>query len=399
MVSQHRPSDLHALPERKFPMLSCSHIPWSIFFAVLILATICIHPVSADEPACYQRTEIGNIYISAQSADMNTPVEISAQMAVCDQCYYHWYVSYNNAGYLEQISEFTTSSFTTTFTRPGTYEILLKASNPKPTCGMDDVGSATMSKTLVVTDPCPAVRSLVEIGQQRQTSQVGETSVWWATSSPSCPGCTFTWSLWKFTGDSWVQYPIGENDVHTENQRPEFFHMFTEPGDYKINARMNNPQNCENSEGQLNYASMSINHRVTSASGSTEQGTSPQVVDPAPLSTTSSVTPAATATLSLQGTQLQVTNTVIPAATQPVMTIPQGTVQPSGQATGRQAGTPAPTPAGADNPASGQVSAVPTDRSASTGIDVPAAQPTRTPGFTLPLALCAGLLVLIMRRK
>ncbi|NMB79281.1 MAG: hypothetical protein GYA23_09345 [Methanomicrobiales archaeon] len=391
------------MPEQQSRPISCSPIPRSIIFVVLLLAAAGILPVSADEPACYQVARIDGIYVvNEPNLVINTPVEVSPIISTCDHCYYHWYISKIDpgTGAWIQIAEYFDSSFSTTFTDPGSYKIDLQYGTPKPVCDSDNAAFGTQSKTITVTDPCPAVRSLVEIGQQKDTSVVGETPWWWATSSPSCPGCSFTWSLWKLSGDSWVQYPIGESDVHTENGRPEFSHMFTEPGDYKINARMNNPQGCENAPGQLNYASMSVNHRVTASSGSAEQGTSPQVINPAPLSTTGSSSPTASATPSQQVTQPSVTNTVIPAATQPLVTLPQGTVQPAGTH------APAGTPAGNQMPNSVPVittiapaGTAPGSSAPAAGTPAPSAAPTRTPGFGLPLALGACMFVLVMHRK
>ncbi len=299
------------------------------------------------------------------------------------------------------------------FTDVGMYEVHVTVTNPS-TCTPASQGEAVAG--LVIARPqtpigfngaCSDPLSVgADVIQSSQTSEIGSSTPpsWTAYTSAACYDCYYTWSVWKITPDTWVPYPSAGNNewlMAGTGGRAPFTFRFTEPGDYKINVKVANPTQCPNSGW---YTSMTAIHHVT-APAVGGQPSDPLVISPVALEVPATGTPGTTPAPTSAVTQPQVTYTAIPGTTQPVATIPQGTLRPTGQATAQISVTPAPASSyGTDKQAS---VAAPVVTTAAPGGSVPAAPTTaapmtattRAPGFAFAGALCAGLVVLVLRRK
>ena len=402
MVSHHQPPISSALPRKPAGLLfGFRFTTTKIFTAILLLIIAGMSPVSADDTSCYPKSYISSLDVP-DTAYVDGQVLISSTVTQCSNCQYHWRV-FKERPYLtgELIYENYNPSFITSFSEAGTYTVDLNVTSPQPVCDATLAFDLAM-KSIKAIDRCPANSLAIEIQQPSERSIPGETagSFWTATTSKECDGCQYTWSLYRTSDEVFADpIPLASSNTVNFQGKPALQYTFTDVGRYKINVIISNPpdRGCNPNY----YSSWTVIHTVEAPF---IEAPVPEVPGPSesitinPATTTSAVNPT------LTGTQPQVTNTVIPAATQPVGTIPQGTVQPTGQATARPAGTPAPAQTSSENRASGLAPVVTTGTSAESGLGAatlaaPMTTTKKSPGFALAGALCAGLLVLVMRRK
>lgn len=236
----------------------------------------------------------------------------------------------------------------------------------------------------ICDDPGP-----VEVNQIWEYSNVGSSPVpyWNAEPAFTCRDCVYTWSIWKMQ-DTFIPIPLDNTDLISQNGKTTLQHSFREPGDYKIYVRVENPPECPITGSDRPYPPASVIHHVLPQADAPSQSTA-DAVSPVPKSSKAEPSLTVTATLSPQ-----VTYTVIPGESPRAVPLPQDTrgqiIQP--------AGTPAPGYTGTINPASGAAPGVTTVPLGGSGSVAPQGT-TRAPGFGFSLALCAGLLFFILRRK
>jgi hypothetical protein len=405
-------------------------IPATEIVAILFLLASCFIPVSADDGPvagipCHS-PRITNI-ISSTTPTGYAPLTITftPQVTDCYECGYLWSITESVAGGLGT-NYYHERELTHTFAEPGGYTVQLRIFENMPACtGETSEATAYQSVNLhappsIVTPTqnvnCPDISTMtLEVRQTSDSTALvqypsGSRSVqlrWFSSLSGSCPTCVYTWSIYKMT-DTFEPVSLGSGDILARYDGAALQHTFNQPGTYKIYLRMTNADSCPYTGDSRPYLPASVIHHVTDPVATptipiamaippddlTEVTLSPPVapgsapVNPGVSATTAVPAPAPA--------QLQAANTILPMATQLPVTVPQGTWQP--------AGTPVPALANADNPAAnaapGVTTAVP-GGSGAAGVS-PVAAPlgtTRTPGFALGITLCAGLLVMTLRKK
>ena len=409
MVSQLRQSAVPVSHHGSSSFSSCSLASCAgTLAAVLLLLAACAPLVSAN--SC-TNPQIDGIATSPAVINAGDEVTLWASVGSCTDCTYRWTIYPSSCMERTQTLEGTTIVFP--FRYAGDYTVeLVVTEQSQPECA-PTYGTTPYRTTLSVVGTAHGADGACcdpagfEISQSTSSSTVGEyTDPYFLIvplDSPVCYDCEYTWSVYKLSGD-WYQ-PVSMEGSKLPFPTLMSYH-FTEPGDYKINLRADNPAVCKvDAIGQY-YGTTTVNHHVSAPDSLGQQSGSPAVISPGTadvVTTVPTVAPVTTAAITARPTTIapQVTNTVIPAATQPVVTIPQGTHQPTMQ----PAGTPAPILTNAANQLPGQAPVVTTEAPAS-GIPATTAPvspvspaPTRTPGFTFSVALIAAMLVLVLRRK
>lgn len=421
MVSQQRPVS-NGLTNALFHTDSPPRVLALGIVAIVFLFALCIIPVSAEDPVldipCHS-PHITNV-ITSTSPTGYAPLTITftPQVTDCYECTYLWSITESVAGGMGT-NYYHDRELTHTFTEPGGYMVQLRIFENLPIC-TGESSEATSYQSVNLREPaiiiapvastdCPDINAMtLSVYQSTEYSELagqGARLPFWARSlSGSCPNCVYTWSIYKMT-DTFVPVTLDSGDIFETYGRPDLQHRFTEPGDYKIYLRMENPPSCPYSGTSPPYASASVIHHVISPASTTVPTTIP-VVRADVTDELITVTPGTTT----RAPALVTTAAPVVTSTTSRQVTPEGTIAVTRTATTFPPANPAATSMLANAGTGSSVADVTPGVTATMGGSGTGTTATGGSGVTtttlllgviavLALVICAGVLYLVFKKK
>lgn len=396
-------SDHHPLN----PLSRFTGLPGSLQLVIItFLIILCSCPAFADDSFTTQICETPGVAFTASPSTAGpypVTVHFEAKESGCINCQWTWTVGrtgWESSTYED--SYHYTNMLDYTFTRPGRYYVDVEVFVPDQCNGFNTASRARHE--IEITGPALGGEGaclLIENNAHTLTpaearSPMGRSPEFFADTL-RCANCDYSWIIYKVDGDSFQdrrgrvrEIMLNSGDIIPGSNKQRFTHDFQEAGTYEIISIVNNPTTCPKDMFNGGEHWTEVYYNVLEAEGAGDQVTiqTPPTTYPSlspPLDETPAISPTQTPNPSMTpvpGRTYRATGDgvkeLVPITTQQTLaTLPPGR--------------------GGGPPTLRQRDGVPMREN--TAATTPSTTTTRSPGFALAVTLCAGLVVLILRRK